>query len=143
MSPAAARLFRLLALHPGPDVSAAGAAALAALPPRRARSLLGELAAVHLVTEPAPGRYGFHDLLRAHAGDLLAEHHTEAERQVARDRLFRHSVERAHAAGALLDPSGDVPALPPEPPDTRAVPFADDSAAPAGIRTPCSATATR
>ncbi|KOV91351.1 MULTISPECIES: AfsR/SARP family transcriptional regulator [unclassified Streptomyces] len=129
VSPAAARLFRLLALHPGPDVSAATAAALAGLPPRRARSLLGELAAVHLVTEPAPGRYGLHDLLRAHADDLLAEHHTEAERREARDRLFRHYVERAHAAGALLDPGGDVPPLPPAPPDPRAVPFADDGAA--------------
>ncbi|MFF5547600.1 AfsR/SARP family transcriptional regulator [Streptomyces olivaceoviridis] len=129
VSSAAVRLFRLLALHPGPDLSAATAAALAGLPPRRARSLLAELAAVHLVTEPAPGRYGFHDLLRAHAGDLLAEHHSEAERQEARDRLFRHYVERAHAAGMLLDPSGDAPAPAPAPPDPRAVPFADDSAA--------------
>ncbi|MET8771964.1 BTAD domain-containing putative transcriptional regulator [Streptomyces sp. NPDC004658] len=129
VSPAAARLFRLLALHPGPAVSAATAAALAGLPPRRARSLLGELAAVHLVTEPAPGRYGFHDLLRAHAGDLLAKQHTGTERQEALDRMFRHYVEHAHAAGALLDPSGDVPPLPPAPQDTRAVPFADDSAA--------------
>ncbi|WP_225810727.1 AfsR/SARP family transcriptional regulator [Streptomyces spinosus] len=129
VSSAAARLFRLLALHPGPDVSAPAAAALAALPRSRARSLLGELAAVHLVTEPAPGRYGLHDLLRAHAGDLLAEHHSEAEREEARDRLFRHYAERAHAAGALLDPSGDAPAPPAAPPEAGAVPFADDSAA--------------
>jgi DNA-binding SARP family transcriptional activator/tetratricopeptide (TPR) repeat protein len=69
----AARLFRLLALHPGPHFSAAATAALAGLPPRRARSLLTELADVHLVHEHAPGRYALHDLLRAHATELLRE----------------------------------------------------------------------
>ncbi|MFF5533504.1 BTAD domain-containing putative transcriptional regulator [Streptomyces cinerochromogenes] len=129
VSPAAARLFRLLALHPGPDVCAASAAALAGLSRRQARSLLAELAGVHLLTEPAPGRYGFHDLLRAHAGDLLAEHHTEAERQEARGRLFGHYAHAAHAAGALLDPAGDAPGPAPGTPAGQAVPFADDTAA--------------
>uniref|UniRef100_UPI00099E2198 AfsR/SARP family transcriptional regulator n=1 Tax=Streptomyces torulosus TaxID=68276 RepID=UPI00099E2198 len=69
----AARLFRLLALHPGPHFSAPATAALAGLPPRRARSLLTELADVHLVHEHAPGRYALHDLLRAHATELLRE----------------------------------------------------------------------
>ncbi|MFJ7046584.1 AfsR/SARP family transcriptional regulator [Streptomyces sp. NPDC101112] len=69
----AARLFRLLALHPGPHFSAAATAALAGLPVRRARSLLTELADVHLVHEHAPGRYALHDLLRAHATELLRE----------------------------------------------------------------------
>ena len=35
LDPATARLFRLLGLHPGPDVSAAAAASLAGLPPAR------------------------------------------------------------------------------------------------------------
>ncbi|MEU6801162.1 AfsR/SARP family transcriptional regulator [Streptomyces neyagawaensis] len=69
----AARLFRLLALHPGPNFSAPATAALAGLPVRRARSLLTELADVHLVHEHAPGRYTLHDLLRAHATELLRE----------------------------------------------------------------------
>ncbi|SPE99577.1 AfsR/SARP family transcriptional regulator [Streptomyces sp. MA5143a] len=69
----AARLFRLLALHPGPHFSAGATAALAGLPVRRARSLLTELADVHLVREHAPGRYALHDLLRAHAAELLSE----------------------------------------------------------------------
>ncbi|MCL6731195.1 AfsR/SARP family transcriptional regulator [Streptomyces neyagawaensis] len=69
----AARLFRLLALHPGPHFSAPATAALAGLPVRRARSLLTELADVHLVHEHAPGRYALHDLLRAHATELLRE----------------------------------------------------------------------
>ncbi|MFF1444325.1 BTAD domain-containing putative transcriptional regulator [Streptomyces sp. NPDC058295] len=67
-----ARLFRLLPRHEGPDITAAGAAALAGLPVRRARQLLGVLADAHLLTEPAPGRYTLHDLLRVFATERAA-----------------------------------------------------------------------
>ncbi|MFJ9019519.1 BTAD domain-containing putative transcriptional regulator [Streptomyces sp. NPDC102259] len=67
LAPDSARLFRLLPRHEGPDITPAGAAALAGLPVRRARLLLGVLADAHLLTEPAPGRYTLHDLLRAFA----------------------------------------------------------------------------
>ncbi|GIH21692.1 hypothetical protein Aph01nite_00020 [Acrocarpospora phusangensis] len=70
LSQPAARLFRLLARHPGPDFDAASVAALACVPEHQARTLLGELAQVRLVEQPAPGRYGFHDLLRAYAEEL-------------------------------------------------------------------------
>jgi hypothetical protein len=43
LSPPAARLFRLLAEHPGPDISAAAAASLAGVPPGQAVQLLDEL----------------------------------------------------------------------------------------------------
>ena len=67
LSAEAARLFRLLGLHPGPDIAVAAAASLAAVPPGRARTLLAELTRAHLLTEHAPGRYALHDLLRAYA----------------------------------------------------------------------------
>jgi DNA-binding SARP family transcriptional activator len=69
LSPAGARLFRLLGLHPGPDISAPAAASMAGVQPARARQLLAELARAHLITEPVPGRHGFHDLLRAYAAE--------------------------------------------------------------------------
>jgi hypothetical protein len=70
LAPPAARLFRRLGLHPGPDISASAAASLGshALPEVRAR--LTELAAPTLLTEHASGWYTFHDLLRAYATDL-------------------------------------------------------------------------
>ncbi|MEU9284311.1 BTAD domain-containing putative transcriptional regulator [Streptomyces sp. NPDC048275] len=70
LTPAAARLFRLLSQHPGPDISAGAAADLAGLPVHRARPILNELTDAHLVTEPVPGRYTVHDLLRAFAAEL-------------------------------------------------------------------------
>ncbi len=63
----ARRLFRLLGLVPGPELTAEAAAALADLPVTRAERLLERLASAHLVEPRAPGRFAFHDLLRAYA----------------------------------------------------------------------------
>ncbi len=113
LSPSAAHLFPLLALHPGPDFSVAATAALTGLPARRARRLLAELADVHLLGEPAPGRYALHDLLRAHAAELLEERRPEDEREAATERLYAYYVHTAHAAEPLLAPHADP--LPPDP----------------------------
>ena len=69
LSPAAARLFRLLGMHPGPDIGLPAAASLAGQPAAEVRPLLTELARAHLI-ERAAGRYAFHDLLRAYAAEL-------------------------------------------------------------------------
>jgi tetratricopeptide (TPR) repeat protein/transcriptional regulator with XRE-family HTH domain len=58
------RMFGLLGLVPGDDIDAYGAAALAAIPLANARALLEDLVDVHLLQEPAAGRYRMHDLLR-------------------------------------------------------------------------------
>lgn len=72
LAPDSARLFRLLPRHEGPDITPAGAAVLAGLPVRRARQLLGVLADAHLLTEPAPGHYALHELLRVFATERAA-----------------------------------------------------------------------
>ncbi|MFE4816981.1 BTAD domain-containing putative transcriptional regulator [Streptomyces sp. NPDC056704] len=102
LSPAAARLFRLLGLHPGPDVSLPAAASLAGLTTPAARTLLTELVHVHLVDEPAPGRYTSHDLLRAYATELSAEEDAPGEVTAARRRMLDHYLHSAHAAAQLM-----------------------------------------
>jgi hypothetical protein len=64
LSAPAARLFRLLGVHPGPDIDAL---ACGALLEGNVRPLLAELTAAHLLEEHEPGRYAFHDLLRVYA----------------------------------------------------------------------------
>jgi DNA-binding SARP family transcriptional activator len=66
------RVFRLLGLHPGPDISTAAAATLAGDDLAGIRRSLTELTRVHLLTEHRPGRYIFHGLLRAYAAELAA-----------------------------------------------------------------------
>jgi DNA-binding SARP family transcriptional activator/tetratricopeptide (TPR) repeat protein len=64
------RMFRLLGLHPAATFDAYSAAALAETTPGEAESLLESLVDAHLLTQPAGGRYSFHDLLREYARQL-------------------------------------------------------------------------
>ncbi|HEV7712632.1 MAG TPA: BTAD domain-containing putative transcriptional regulator [Asanoa sp.] len=93
------RLFRLLSLVPGLDVTADTAADLAGLPAGQTRALLTKLVAVHLVEERAPGRFGFHDLLR-----LFAALQADADGPAALDRLYAHYASRVEAAARRLYP---------------------------------------
>jgi len=121
LSPAAARLFRLLGLHPGPDISAA-AASLAAAPPAEARRLLAELVRASLLTEHTPGRYGFHDLLRTYAADLTHTHDPDDQRRAALGRMLDHYLHTAHTADRLLNPPRDPTPLALTPPGPGVTP---------------------
>jgi DNA-binding SARP family transcriptional activator/tetratricopeptide (TPR) repeat protein len=105
LSPAAARLFRLLGIHPGPDISAPAAASLAGAESAQARVLLAELARAHLIAEHAPGRYAFHDLLRAYAAEQAHALDGDAARRAAVGRAIDHYLHTAHAAAVLVNPS--------------------------------------
>ncbi|MEU5259700.1 BTAD domain-containing putative transcriptional regulator [Amycolatopsis sp. NPDC021455] len=96
-----ARLFRLLGLHPGPEVTVAAAASLGDLPVARCRAALTELAGAQLLTEHRPGRYTLHDLLRAYARDQVHALHPDSERQAAVRRLVDHYLHSAHRAFQL------------------------------------------
>ncbi|MFI0088382.1 AfsR/SARP family transcriptional regulator [Streptomyces bobili] len=98
----AARLFRLLALHPGPDITTPAAAGLAALPLAQTRRLLAELTRSCLVEQPLPGRFAPHDLLRDYATELTHIHDTTEERHHATLRVLDHYMFTAHAANRLL-----------------------------------------
>ncbi|MFF7642451.1 BTAD domain-containing putative transcriptional regulator [Streptomyces canus] len=104
LTPGAARLFRLLALHPGPDASTATAAVLLGLPVKDIRPLLAELVGAHLLTQRSPGRFGSHELLRIYAAELTESHDTPEERDAARHQLLDHLLHTAHRADSLLAP---------------------------------------
>jgi tetratricopeptide (TPR) repeat protein/transcriptional regulator with XRE-family HTH domain len=117
LTPAQQRLFRRLGLVPGPDFDAHAAAALGHTSVDEARRCLDELYDQHLITEPAPGRYRLHDLLREHARALPAE--DPAESAAATRRLLDYYLHTALAAGQHLpswDPV-DSSSLPTRPPD--------------------------
>ncbi|MFC4533535.1 AfsR/SARP family transcriptional regulator [Sphaerisporangium dianthi] len=126
LTPPAAKLFRLLALHPGPDVSASAAAALVGLPVRRTRPLLAELTRAHLLTEHVPGRYGGHDLLRAYAADRGQAEDSESGRRAAVQRMVDHYLHSAYRAARLFSSHRDAIPLPPPVPGV----FPDDLADP-------------
>ncbi|MGV9915154.1 tetratricopeptide repeat protein [Streptomyces tendae] len=100
LPPEQARLLRLLALAPGPEVSDEVVAALvgAGRPPVRDQHAL---ARAHLVERGhTRGWWRLHDLVRVFGAGVVAR----AEGDAARARVLRHYLERARAADARLKP---------------------------------------
>jgi DNA-binding SARP family transcriptional activator/tetratricopeptide (TPR) repeat protein len=115
LEPDAARLFRLLALHPGSDFDRYAAAALAGATLERASHLLDMLAQAHLIEPAGQDRYGMHDLLRAYARELAAARDGAQPRREALSRLFDYYL---YAAATAMDvifaaESGRRPRIPP------------------------------
>jgi DNA-binding SARP family transcriptional activator len=113
LAPEPARLFRLLGVHPGPDITLPAAAALLGTGHDSARAALDALAMANLAAEHVPGRYCQHDLLRAYATEQATAHEPEAERHAAVGRVLDYYLYTAKAAALLLDPSRDPVALAP------------------------------
>jgi DNA-binding SARP family transcriptional activator len=113
LTPAAARLFRLLGLHPGPDLTAAAAARLAAVPLAQVRPVLAELTGANLLVEQPLGRYAMHDLLRAYATELAQCTDTDEQRHAAVHRLLDHYLHSGYSAARILDPHRDPITLTP------------------------------
>ena len=104
LGPAHLRVFRLISLAPGPDVTAGQVCALAALPAAEAGAVLDRLADRNLVFEYVPGRYRAHDLVRLYALELVQETESAPERAAAVDRLTAYCLAGAARAAKLLYP---------------------------------------
>jgi DNA-binding SARP family transcriptional activator/tetratricopeptide (TPR) repeat protein len=126
LSEPAARMFRLLGLHPGPDISLAAASSLAGLPAARSAALLDELTRAHLASEHMPGRFTFHDLLRAYAAEQARQTDSEAERQEAIHRVLDHYLHTAVTGESLLSPGRYQPPLPTARPGSMPQTLLDD-----------------
>ena len=131
LEPAAARMFRLLGLHPGPAAGVDAVASLTALPPARVRPLLAQLIQANLLVEQPPGRYGFHDLLHTYAKELAGKHEAEPDRAAAVRRVLDFYLHTALTADQLLFPHRSPVGQDPEPavPGTATRPLEDIEAA--------------
>jgi tetratricopeptide (TPR) repeat protein len=105
LEPDQQRMFRLLGLHPGRDLDARAAAALADVGWERADELLEDLLDAHMLLQHEPGRYTIHDLLREHARITTEAHDGPDVRKAAVDRLVEHYL---HAADTALARSGSA-----------------------------------
>lgn len=100
----AAKAFRLLSLHPGPDWDRYSAAALTATAPDEAQRLLTALAHAHLIQASRPARYNMHDLLRDYASRLCADEDGDDVRRLALSGLFDYYLAAAAAAMTAILP---------------------------------------
>jgi tetratricopeptide (TPR) repeat protein len=102
LSPAAARLFRLLSLVGTPDLGLPAIADLAGVTPREAERLTDELSAAHLLEETHERRFRQHDLVKLYANELLEREDDAATVQAALTGLLDYYLAAAVAASALL-----------------------------------------
>lgn len=97
------RLFRLLSLNQGPDISTEAALHLSDLDAYETEELLQDLARCHLI-EPGItwGRWRLHDLVRIYAGELGGQEANVDRRDAVRKRLHGHYLHTARAARSHL-----------------------------------------
>ena len=113
-----ARFFRLLAVHPGPELSLAAVAGITGLDRQEARRTLTVLVGASLLERRGPDRFVIHDLLRAYAVSRL----DDLERADAEARLVGHYVTSTRNAWSVygrpavgeLDPTTDLAEIQPE-----------------------------
>ncbi|GAA0470312.1 SARP family transcriptional regulator [Paractinoplanes deccanensis] len=129
LEPLAARMFRLIALHPGPDLSIAAAAALAGTEVAVARALLRRLADDHLLAEHRPGRFVLHDLVRAYARETAGRVDPAEDRAAAVTRLLDFALHSAGNAARAQHPFRRPVMVGDAPPGVGPVRFADAAAA--------------
>lgn len=104
LRPDQARLFRLLPLNPGPDLSTEALSRMAGLAPDDAEQLLLPLARGHFI-EPGSsyGRWRMHDLMRLFADELGRAQDGPHAREAAVHRLLQYYVTTTHAADTHVD----------------------------------------
>ena len=66
--------------------------------------MLAELARAHLLEEHVPGRFAFHDLLRAYATELADIRESDAKQRATVHRILDHYLHSMHAADLFLHP---------------------------------------
>lgn len=114
------RAFRLLGVHPGPDVDRFAASALFGAGMAETRRHLDELAEAHLVIETVPGRYSRHDLVRLYTSQLARE---DDECAAAGRRLVDYFLHTVGVARLTLEPRPPLFDGPVEHPPATLPPF--------------------
>ncbi|WBQ05309.1 tetratricopeptide repeat protein [Kribbella sp. CA-293567] len=99
------RLLRLAAQHPGQDFDAYAAAAMCSTDLATAQAALSQLYRDHLLELTGPGRYTFHDLVRAYAGVRAVEEDRPSDRRGAVARLLDHYLAISAQAMDTLHPA--------------------------------------
>lgn len=123
VSPPDQAVFRLLGLLPTNSFTPGDVAALADVDLAAAHASLRKLADLHLLIEPSPDRYGFHDVARAYAGRLVRQLVPITAHQAALERL--RDYHRRLAATAMRRYAPFVAAHEPAPAHRLTPEFAD------------------
>jgi tetratricopeptide (TPR) repeat protein len=109
LPPSTARFFRLLGLHPGPDMRIEAAAALAGVTVDEAHAAMEVLTDAHLVEQPSARRYRLHELIDAYAKDRAENQESAQDLQAARRRVIEWYLKGSYEASQYMDVSCHFP----------------------------------
>ncbi|ASO18026.1 DNA-binding SARP family transcriptional activator/tetratricopeptide (TPR) repeat protein [Actinoalloteichus hoggarensis] len=109
LAPEAARLFRLVGVHPGVEMSRSVLAAMAGTSSASVAEQLHVLESVHLMSALGDGRFGTHDLIRLYARQLAADELAPAEREAAAEALVDFYLAAAERGRDLIRPMPGSP----------------------------------
>ncbi|MEU8217263.1 BTAD domain-containing putative transcriptional regulator [Micromonospora taraxaci] len=104
LTPAAARLFRLLSVAFAAGITVEACVSLSGLDLPQARALLEELTEAALVTDDDHGRFTSHVLVKAYAEELFLNAESPAARWAATSRLLQHYLHSSSNAELMLEP---------------------------------------
>lgn len=122
----ARRLFRLLALHPGPDIGIDAVRACDGRSRAEAAQGVSTLMVMHLLAEPEEfGRFRYHDLIREFALECAALEEGQESVDAVGRRVLRFYLDSANNALRVLYPSELTPPDLPGPSAVEPVTFAD------------------
>jgi tetratricopeptide (TPR) repeat protein len=99
-----ARLYHLLAVHPGADFTADPLAAALDTPVADVDWMLARLVDAHLVTMASPTRYRQDDEPRERAHTLTAQHDNPSQRRAALRSMIEWYLRRTAAADKAINP---------------------------------------
>ncbi|MER5427082.1 AfsR/SARP family transcriptional regulator [Streptosporangium roseum] len=102
--PAVRRIFRLMGLHPGPDISIDAIAALAGLSEEKTSRLVDALINAHLAYREDGHRISMHDLISAYAHDRSESEDSDEDQCEALSRLFDWYLRSADTAIKVIFP---------------------------------------
>ncbi|MGE5134304.1 MAG: BTAD domain-containing putative transcriptional regulator [Gemmatimonadota bacterium] len=118
-----AHAFRLLGVWTGPSVPLGAAAALLGVDEADAADALEVLVDAHLLDEPEPDQYRFHDLLRVYAADRARAQETDEDRHAAITRVLTWYLHTVEAAARVISAQRAQVPLDPPPPDVAPLTF--------------------
>lgn len=104
LEPAAAKLFRLLALHPGREFGVDAAAVLSEASRAETVRWIDTLTTMHLLHETQHQRYRFHDLVRDYAAERVVAEESLSGTADASRRLLSWYLHTMAAANARMSP---------------------------------------
>jgi hypothetical protein len=109
LSPAAARVLQVIAIHPGPTIDLDVVVFLSGLTERTTHDAIDELLRGNLLDPLPDNRYGLHDLVRAFALERAAEERSEPGVAEVRKRLLGWLLTAARQCDRALRSGRELP----------------------------------